>query len=41
MTLELYNSNRLPLKLVKGWRICQLVFAEVDQFLNHPYIEKY
>lgn len=41
ITLELYNANRLPLKLVKGWRICQLVFAEMDQFPNHPYVGKY
>ncbi|RAS75476.1 dCTP deaminase [Priestia endophytica] len=41
ITLELYNANRLPIKLIKGWRICQLVFAEMDQSPNHPYIGKY
>jgi dCTP deaminase len=41
ITLEVYNANRLPLKLIKGWRICQLVFAEMDQSPNYPYIGKY
>ncbi|WP_101845310.1 dCTP deaminase [Halobacillus sp. Marseille-P3879] len=30
LTLELYNSNRSPIELVEGWRICQLVIAEMD-----------
>ncbi|AFQ18891.1 dCTP deaminase [Bacillus thuringiensis] len=41
ITLELYNANRLPIKLIKGWRICQLVFAEMDQFAENPYRGKY
>lgn len=41
ITLELYNANRLPIKLIKGWRICQLVFAQMDQFAEHPYKGKY
>lgn len=41
ITLELYNANRLPIRLIKGWRICQLVFAEMDQLTNNPYRGKY
>ncbi|MGX5633705.1 dCTP deaminase [Bacillus thuringiensis] len=41
ITLELYNANRLPIKLIKGWRICQLVFAEMDQVAENPYRGKY
>jgi dCTP deaminase len=41
ITLELYNANRLPIKLLSGWRICQLVFAEMDQAAENPYRGKY
>jgi dCTP deaminase len=41
ITLELFNANRLPIKLIKGWRICQLVFAEMDQVAENPYRGKY
>lgn len=41
ITLELYNANRLPIKLIRGWRICQLVFAEMDQVAQNPYHGKY
>ncbi|QQE79422.1 dCTP deaminase [Alicyclobacillus sp. SO9] len=41
ITLELYNANHLPIKLMKGWRICQLVFAEMDQATITPYRGKY
>ncbi|WP_195696236.1 dCTP deaminase [Priestia megaterium] len=41
ITLELYNANRLPIRLIKGWRICQLVFAEMDQSTVNPYRGKY
>jgi len=27
ITLELFNANRLPIRLSEGRRICQLVFA--------------
>ena len=30
LTLELYNANRLPIRLQAGRRICQLVFAGMD-----------
>ena len=41
ITLELYNANRLPIKLISGRRICQLVFAEMDQKAEVPYNGKY
>ncbi|WP_082236065.1 dCTP deaminase [Halobacillus massiliensis] len=31
ITLELFNANRSPIELIEGWRICQLVMAEMDQ----------
>ena len=31
ITLELYNANQVPIELSSGRRICQLVFAELDQ----------
>jgi dCTP deaminase len=30
ITLELYNANRVPIELISGRRICQLVFAALD-----------
>ena len=41
ITLELYNANRLPIRLQEGRRICQLVFARMDQIANRPYQGKY
>lgn len=41
ITLELYNANSLPIKLQKGRRICQLVFAKMDQAAENPYRGKY
>jgi dCTP deaminase len=40
ITLELFNSNCSPIELIEGWRICQLVLAEMDQ-PTHPYKGKY
>ncbi|MCL7746581.1 dCTP deaminase [Halalkalibacter alkaliphilus] len=40
ITLELFNSNRLPIELTLGRRICQLVFAEVNEEAD-PYKGKY
>ncbi|MFC0522948.1 dCTP deaminase [Pontibacillus salicampi] len=40
ITLELFNSNRAPIELFEGWRVCQLVIAEMDQSTN-PYKGKY
>jgi dCTP deaminase len=41
ITLELFNANRLPLKLSSGRRICQIVFAEMDKPTRTPYAGKY
>ena len=41
LTLELYNANRLPIKLLSGRRICQLVFAQMDGPASTPYRGKY
>src|SRR6056297_3228252 len=41
ITLELYNANRLPIKLYSGRRICQLVFAKMDKAASCPYQGKY
>ncbi|MGI6707303.1 MAG: dCTP deaminase [Clostridia bacterium] len=41
ITLELYNANRLPIKLTAGRRVCQLVFAFTDQEVENPYMGKY
>jgi dCTP deaminase len=41
ITLELFNANRLPLKLAAGRRICQIVFAQMDQPTRRPYAGKY
>ena len=41
ITLELYNANRLPIKLKSDRRICQLVFASMDQYALNPYKGKY
>lgn len=41
ITLELYNANRLPIRLQEGRRICQLVFARMDQVADRPYQGKY
>jgi dCTP deaminase len=41
ITLELYNANRLPIKLEAGRRICQLVFALMDAAAEYPYQGKY
>ncbi len=41
ITLELYNANRLPIKLIAGRRICQLVFARMDNRADIPYNGKY
>ncbi|NLK72173.1 MAG: dCTP deaminase [Clostridiales bacterium] len=41
ITLELYNANRLPIKLTAGRRLCQLVFAQLDEVALNPYRGKY
>ncbi len=41
ITLELFNANRLPIRLTSGRRICQLVLARMDQAAASPYNGKY
>ena len=41
ITLELFNANCVPIKLLAGRRICQLVFAEMDKTAESPYQGKY
>lgn len=41
LTLELFNANRLPIRLRAGRRICQIVFAQLDRSTAHPYRGKY
>ncbi|MEE3234138.1 MAG: dCTP deaminase [Candidatus Latescibacterota bacterium] len=41
ITLELFNANRLPIRLRSNRRICQLVFAQMDQKSPNPYRGKY
>ena len=41
ITLELFNANRLPIKLTAGRRICQLVFSRMDKTAARPYQGKY
>ncbi|MBU1151751.1 dCTP deaminase, partial [Patescibacteria group bacterium] len=41
ITLELYNASSLPIVLKAGKRICQLVFAQMDQEAENPYRGKY
>ena len=41
ITLELYNANALPIILVAGRRICQLVFCKMDCLAESTYKGKY
>jgi len=41
ITLELFNANRLPIRLSSGRRICQIVFAFMDKPTRTPYAGKY
>jgi len=41
LTLELFNANSYPIKLYPGMRICQLVFARLDEKPQTPYRGKY
>lgn len=41
ITLELFNANRLPIKLLAERRLCQLVFARMDKPAQNPYEGKY
>ncbi len=41
ITLELFNANNSPIKLYRGMRICQLVFARLDREPEKVYSGKY
>jgi dCTP deaminase len=41
LTLELFNANSYPIKLYPKMRICQLVFAKLDERPDKPYNGKY
>ncbi|MGI6704224.1 MAG: dCTP deaminase [Clostridia bacterium] len=41
ITLELFNANRLPIRLEAGRRICQIVLAQLDKEADRPYSGKY
>ena len=41
ITLELFNANRIPIRLSSGRRICQIVFAFMDKATRTPYAGKY
>ena len=41
ITLELFNANKRPIRLYKGMRICQLVFAKLDRKPEKVYSGKY
>ena len=41
ITLELYNANNLPIEIEAGRRICQIVFAKMDQPVESAYCGKY
>ena len=41
ITSGFYNANDLPVKLIAGVRICQMIFAKLDQVADNPYRGKY
>ncbi len=41
ITLQMYNSNPLPIKIRKGRRVCQIVFCMMDQEVENAYSGKY
>ncbi|WP_457635168.1 dCTP deaminase [Persephonella sp.] len=41
ITLEFYNANSRPLRIYPGMRICQLVFAKMEEPAERPYRGKY
>ncbi|HTZ41781.1 MAG TPA: dCTP deaminase [Candidatus Omnitrophota bacterium] len=41
LTLELYNPNRLGMRLKPGMRICQVFFGYTKTSAEHPYQGKY
>ena len=41
ITLEFFNANSKPLKIYPNMRICQLVFAKMEESAENPYRGKY
>lgn len=41
ITLELFNANKCAIELCEGYRIGQLVFAQMEQSAMNPYSGKY
>ena len=41
ITLEFFNANSRPLKIYPNMRICQLVFAKMEEPAEKPYRGKY
>ncbi len=41
ITLEFYNANSIPIKIYPEMRICQLVFAKMEDKAEKPYRGKY
>lgn len=41
ITLEFYNANSIPIKIYPEMRICQLVFAKMEDKAERPYRGKY
>ena len=41
ITLELFNASRYAIMIEAGTRICQLVFAQMDDEAENPYTGKY
>ena len=41
ITLEFFNANSRPLKIYPNMRVCQLVFAKMEEKAENPYRGKY
>ena len=41
LTLQLFNATHLPIELIPGTRICQLIFDYTNSPCEHPYAGKY
>ena len=41
ITLELFNAGNIPIKLVKGIKLCQIIFSELDREVDKSYNGRY
>lgn len=41
ITLELVNQTNVPIVLIEGYRVCQVVFHKMDDNTSNPYVGKY